>query len=127
MTRRPWISKKLAERRRKEYQLHLAGYTQEEIADKVGVHRSVVSRDLQTLRDARPSGDSPDLEVASFTQTAIRKRGHVPYALYEVDARYTTSGSKSTFQGSNSVPRRRPHPGTKGGSTTRWSMDTDPD
>ena len=43
MTRRPWISKKLAERRRKEYQLHLAGYTQEEIADKVGVHRFVVS------------------------------------------------------------------------------------
>jgi hypothetical protein len=36
MTRRPWISKKLAERRRKEYRLHLAGYTQEEIADKVG-------------------------------------------------------------------------------------------
>ena len=29
---------------------------------------------------------------------AIRKRGQTPYTLYEVEARYTTSGSKSTFQ-----------------------------
>ena len=56
----------------------------------------------------------------------IRKRGQTPYTLYEVHARYTTSGSKSSFQWGNLVPRRRLHPGTKGGSMTLWSMDTDP-
>jgi len=68
MTRRPWISKKLAERRRKEYQLHLAGYTQEEIADKVGVHRSVVSRDLQAFRDSICPGEPPDVQEAYYVQ-----------------------------------------------------------
>jgi len=70
MTRRPWISKKLAERRRKEYQLHLAGYTQEEIADKVGVHRSVVSRDLQAFRDSICPGEPPDVQEAYYVQMA---------------------------------------------------------
>ena len=126
MTRKRCTGKALAERRRRTMQLHLAGFTQEEIADKVGMHRSVVCRDLQSARDACRSGDSPDLEVARFTQTAIRKRGQAPYTLYEVEARYTTSGSQSPFQVSHCVPRRRPHPGTKGGSTTRWSMDTAP-
>ena len=65
-----------------------------------------------------PQRGFPDLEVARFTQTAIRKRGQAPYTLYEVEARYTTSGSQSPFQDSHCVPRRRPHPGTKGGSTT---------
>jgi hypothetical protein len=64
--------------------------------------------------------------VARFTQMAIRKRGQAPYTLYEVDARYTTSGSKPPFFCSHCVPRRQPHPGTKGGSTTLWSMDTAP-
>ena len=126
MTRKRCTGKALAERRRRAMQLHLAEFTQEEIADKVGVHRSVVCRDLQSVRDARRSGDSPDLEEACFTQTAIRKRGQAPYTLYEVEARYTTSGSQSPFQVSHCAPRRRPHPGTKGGSTTRWSMDTAP-
>ncbi len=127
MTRKRWTGKALAERRRRGMQLHLAGFTQEEITDKLGLARTAVCRDLQSFRDARPSGDSPDLEEARFTQMAIRKRGQAPYTLYEVEARYTKSGSKSTFQGSNSVPRRRSHPGTKGGSTTHWSMDTAPD
>ena len=126
MPKRRWNSKALAERRRRVFNFYVAGFTQEEIAEKVGVHRSVVSRDLQSARDVCRSGDSPDLEVARFTQMAIRKRGQAPYTLYEVEARYTTSGSQSPFQESNRVPRRRPHPGTKGGSTTRWSMDTAP-
>ncbi len=108
------------------WQLYLAEFTQEEIADKVAMHRSVVSRDLKSARDVCRSGDSPDLEVARFTQVAIRKRGQAPYTLYEVEARYTTSGSKPHFHVSHCVPRRRPHPGTKGRSTTRWSMDTAP-
>jgi hypothetical protein len=62
-----------------------------------GMHRSVVSRDLQSARDVCRSGDSPDLGVARFTQMAIRKRGQAPYTLYEVEARYTTSGSQSPF------------------------------
>ena len=77
-------------------QLHLAGFTQEEIAEKVGMHRSVVCRDLQSARDVCRSGDSPDLEVVRFTQMAIRKRGQAPYTLYEVEARYTTSGLLKT-------------------------------
>ena len=126
MPKRQWNSKALAERRRRVFQLYVAGFTQEEIAEKVGMHRSVVCRDLQSARDVCRSGDSPDLEEARFPQTAIRKRGQAPYTLYEVEARYTTSGSQSPFRLSHCVPRRRPHPGTKGGSTTRWSMDTVP-
>ena len=78
-------------------QLHLAGFTQEEIADKLDMVRTVVCRDLQSARDARRNGDSPDIEEARFTQMAIRKRGQIPYTLYEVEARYTTSGSQSPF------------------------------
>ena len=51
-------------------QLHLAGFTQEEIADKVGVHRSVVSRDLQWVRDSICPGESPDVQEACFVQMA---------------------------------------------------------
>jgi hypothetical protein len=108
------------------WQLYLAEFTQEEIAEKAGMHRSVVFRDLQSARDVCRSGDSPDLEVARFPQAAVRKRGQAPYTLYEVAARYTTSGSKSPFQVSQLVPRRRPHPGTKGGSATHLSMGTAP-
>ena len=46
------------------WQLYLAEFTQEEIGEKIGMHRSVVSRDLQSARDVCRSGDSPDLEVA---------------------------------------------------------------
>jgi hypothetical protein len=126
VTRKRRTGKALTERRRRAMRLHPAGFTEEEIADKLGVDRSVVCRDLQSARDARRSGDSPDLEEASFAHMAIRKRGQAPYRLYEVEARYTTSGSQSPFPASHCFPRRRPHPGTKGGSTTRWSMDTDP-
>ncbi len=126
MTRKRLAGKALAERRRRAMQLHLAGFTQEEIAEKVGMHRSVVCRDLQSARDVCRSGDSPDLEVARFTQMAIRKRGQAPYTLYEVEARHTTSGSQSPFQESNFARRGRPHSGNIGGSMTRWSMDTAP-
>ncbi|MGO8751090.1 MAG: hypothetical protein ACLQNE_34525 [Thermoguttaceae bacterium] len=118
--------KALAERRRRTFPLHPAEFTQEEIVERAGMHRSVVCRDLQSARDVCRGGDSPDLEVARFTQMAIRKRGQAPYTLYEVEARYTTSGSKSPFQFSHCAPRMRPHPGTKGGSATHWSMDTAP-
>jgi hypothetical protein len=98
MTRTRWAGKALAERRRRAMQLHLAEFTQEEIADKLGVERTVVCRDLQSFRDAWRSGDSPDLEEARFTPIAIRKRGQAPYTLYEVEAPYTTSGSHSPFR-----------------------------
>jgi hypothetical protein len=48
--------------------LHLAGFTQKKIADKLGVARTVVCRDLLSLRDTWGSGDSPDLEKARFTR-----------------------------------------------------------
>ena len=67
MTRKRLAGKALAERRRRTFQLHLAGFTQEEIAEKIGVHRSVVYRDLQSARDVCRSGDSPDLEVALYS------------------------------------------------------------
>ena len=125
MTRNRRTGKALAERRR-AIQLHLAGFTREEIADKLGADRSVVFRDLQSARDARRSGDCPDREEARFNPMAIGKRGQTSYTLYEVEARYTTSGSVSLFQCSNLVPRMRPHPGTKGGFTTRLSFGTAP-
>jgi transcriptional regulator with XRE-family HTH domain len=68
MTRKRWTGKALAERRCRTMHLHRAGFTQEEIADKLGVARPVVCRDLQSFRDASRSGDSPDLEEARFTQ-----------------------------------------------------------
>ncbi len=66
-------SQGLAQRRRRALQLHLAEFTQEGIADKLGVARPVVCRDLQSARDAWRSGDSPDLEEARFTQMAKMK------------------------------------------------------
>jgi hypothetical protein len=68
MTRKRRTGKALAERRRWAMQLHLAGFTQEEIADKLDVDRSVVCRDLRSARDARRSGDSPNFEGARFPQ-----------------------------------------------------------
>ncbi len=70
MTQKRSHSKALAQRRRGARHLHLAEFTQEEIADKLGVERPVVCRDLQSFRDAWRSGDSPDLEEARFTQMA---------------------------------------------------------
>ena len=68
MTRKRCISKALAERRRRTLQLHLAEFTQEEIADKLGVHRSVVCRDLQAFRDSICPGDPPDVQEASTSR-----------------------------------------------------------
>ncbi|MGO8751816.1 MAG: hypothetical protein ACLQNE_38225 [Thermoguttaceae bacterium] len=50
------------------WQLYLAEFTQEEIAEKVGVHRSVVCRDLQWIRDSSCPGESPDVQEACFIQ-----------------------------------------------------------
>ena len=70
MAKKRCTGKALAERRRRTFQLYLAEFTQEQIAEKVGVHRSVVCRDLQSFRETWRSGDSPDLEEARFTQMA---------------------------------------------------------
>ena len=70
MTRKRCTGKALAERRRRTFQLYLAGFTQEEIADKLGVHPSVVCRDLQWIRDSSCLGESPDVQEACFIQMA---------------------------------------------------------
>ena len=59
MTRKRRTGKALAERRRRTFQLYLAGFTQEEIAEKVGMHCSAVSRDLQLVRDSVAPGNPP--------------------------------------------------------------------
>jgi DNA-directed RNA polymerase specialized sigma24 family protein len=58
MPKKRCIGKALAERRRRATQLHLAGFTLEEVAEKIGVKRSLVSRDLQYSR-SRSSGCAP--------------------------------------------------------------------
>ncbi len=68
MPKKPWTGKALAERRWRAFQLYLAGFTQEEIADKVGMHRSVVSRGLQSVRESACPGESPDVQEACFIQ-----------------------------------------------------------
>ena len=55
------------------WQLYLAEFTQEEIADKAGADRSVVSRDLQSVRDSVCPGESPDVQEACFIQMAKLK------------------------------------------------------
>jgi hypothetical protein len=50
------------------WQLYLAEFTREEIAEKVGVHRSVVCRDLQWIRDSSCPGETPDVQEACFIQ-----------------------------------------------------------
>ena len=50
------------------WQLYRAEFTHEEIADKLGVDRSVVSRDLQSVRDSVCPGESPDVQEACFIQ-----------------------------------------------------------
>ncbi len=49
------------------WQLYLAEFIQEEIAEKVGMHRSVVSRDLQSACDVCRSRDSPDRSGALYS------------------------------------------------------------
>ena len=70
MTRKRCTGKALAERRRRAMQFHIAGFTREEIAEKVGMHRSAVCRDLQWIRDSSCPGESPDVQEACF----IRER-----------------------------------------------------
>ena len=69
MTKRRCTGKALAERRRRAMQLHLAEFSQEEIAEKLGVHPSVVCRDLQWIRDSSCPGESPDVQEACFIQS----------------------------------------------------------
>ena len=68
MAQKRCTGKALAERRRRAMQLHLAEFTQEEIADKLGVHSSVVCRDLQWIRDSICPGESPDVQEVCFVQ-----------------------------------------------------------
>ena len=75
MTRKRCTGKAPAERRRRAMQLYLAEFSQEEIADKLGMHRSVVCRDLQSVRDAWRSGDSPDLEEAQLSSDGYPETG----------------------------------------------------
>jgi hypothetical protein len=70
MPKRRWNSKALAERRRRVFNFYIAGFTQEEIAEKVGVDRSVVSRDLQSVRESACPGEFPDVQEACFIQMA---------------------------------------------------------
>ncbi len=70
---RPWLKKDALARRWPNgdggrWQLHLAEFSQEEIAEKVGVHPSVVCRDLQWIRDSICPGESPDVQEAWFIQ-----------------------------------------------------------
>ena len=70
MVKKRCTGKALAERRRRAMRLHLAEFTQEEIADKLGVHPSVVCRDLQWIRDSICPGEPPDVQEAFFVQMA---------------------------------------------------------
>ena len=70
MTRKRWTGKALAERRRRAMRLHLAEFTQEEIADNLGVRPSVVCRDLQWNRDSICPRESPVVQEAYFIQMA---------------------------------------------------------
>ncbi len=70
MVKKRCTGKALAERRRRAMRLHLAEFTQEEIADKLGVHSSVVCRDLQWIRDSICPGEPPDVQEAFFVQMA---------------------------------------------------------
>jgi hypothetical protein len=109
MTRKRCTGKALAERRRRAMHLRVAGFNQEEIADKLGVERPVVRRDLQSLRETWRSGDSPDLEEARFTKMAKN----------EVQGRKDCSSTRHTGRWKErSAPRRWRNPGKKGGSTT---------
>ena len=110
MTRKRWSAKALAERRRRAMHLHLAGFTQEEIADQLGVERSMISRDLQSARDARPSGDSPDLEEARFTQLAkLDQLEHAYWIAWEESKREkeTRTAQRSEAEGHETVGLRR--------------------
>jgi hypothetical protein len=68
MPRKRCTGRALAQRRRRAMRLYLAEFSQEEIADKLGIHRSVVCRDLQWIRDSICPGESPDVQEAYFIQ-----------------------------------------------------------
>ena len=116
MTRKRCTGKALAERRWRALQLCLAGFTQEEIAEKVGRHRSVVSRDLQWVRDSACPGESPDAQEACFIQMERMIFNPGPG---QFDPR------RPPLAGTSSPRRRRNH-GKIGGSTTLRSMGTAP-
>ena len=70
MAKKRCTGKALAQRRRRTFQLYLAEFSQEEIAEKVGVHPSVVCRDLQAFRDSICPGEPPDVQEAYFIEMA---------------------------------------------------------
>ena len=115
MTRKRCTGKALAERRRRAMHLHVAGFTQEEIAEKVGVHRPVVSRDLQSVRELGP-GESPHVQEACFIQMERMKFNRKDFSSTRQTRRWQE----------RSAPRRWRNPGKKGGSMTRLLMGTVP-
>jgi hypothetical protein len=105
MTRKRCTGKALAERRRRAMQLHLAEFTREEIADKLGVHLSVVCRDLQWIRDSICPGESPDVQEAWFIQMERMKFNPEPG---QFDPRHPPlAGTSSTEEAAASWKDRR--------------------
>ncbi|MGO8745473.1 MAG: hypothetical protein ACLQNE_05745 [Thermoguttaceae bacterium] len=107
MPKRQWNSKALAERRRRTFHLYVAGFTQEEIAEKVGMHGSVVSRDLQTFREAACPGESPDVQEACFIEMERMKFN--PQGLQFDPTHPPLAGAFSPEEVAESLKERRVH------------------
>jgi hypothetical protein len=117
MPKKRWTGKALAERGRRALHLRVAGFSQEEIAETVGLHRSVVSRDLQWIRDSSCPGKSPDVQEASFIQMETMK--------------FNPEGSQfdprhPPLEKTMSPEKAAASPGKIRRSSTRGSMDTAP-
>jgi hypothetical protein len=116
MAKKRCTGKALAERRRRTFQLYLAEFSQEEIADKVGVHAYVVCRNLQTFRDSICPGEPPDVQEAYYIQMANMIFNPEPG---QFDPRHPPlAGAFSAEEVAESWK--------KGGSTTRGSTATAP-
>ena len=87
------------------WQLYLAEFTREEIAEKVGVHRSVVCRDLQWIRDSSLPGETPDVQEACFIQ--IAKNDVQPRETVGVDPQTPTVGRNVQPRGGGRIVERK--------------------
>jgi hypothetical protein len=77
-------------------QLHFTEFTQEKIADKLGMHPSVVCRDLKWIRDSSCAGESPDVQEACFIQIERMKFDPEPG---QFDPRHPTLAGTSSPEG----------------------------
>ena len=110
MARKRCTGKALAERRRRVFNFYVAGFTQEEIAEKVGRHRSVVSRDLQWVRDSACPGESPDVQEACFIQMAkLDQLEHTNWVGWEESKleKETRTAQRSGAEGHETVGLKR--------------------